>query len=136
MARDLVNVIFYSNEVDSVSFVLTGKWSLPMLRNALVKSVVFKDGIYENQPGTCVTKLRESLSELGYSQGVENVVVLEDDDLARIIRHKTPESRQRWVMIEMPWGDITIGGDVPMRRITKQTWMRDWCDEQNRNNPG
>jgi hypothetical protein len=131
MTQGLVNVLFYSNEADVVSYVLTGKWSLPMIRNALMKSVVFKDGIYESQPGTCITALKEALLQCGYAAGVENVIHLEDEDLAKIIRHTVPSKNQRWVMVEMPWGDITIGGDIPQRRVTKQTWMRDWCDEQN-----
>lgn len=132
MSKKLVNIVFYSNEVDSVSYVLTGSWSLPMIRNALMSGVVNKDGIHEDQPGSCLTLFREGLKKCGYSTGHENIVKLDPPDLHEIVNHKPPNQKHRWIMVEMPWGDILMGGDVPRRRVTKQTWMKDWCDDSNK----
>ena len=134
MSSKLTNVLFYSNEVDAVSHVLTGTWSLPMIRDALMKGVVKNEGIYELNPGPCLTKFKEGLRKCGYDEGHENIVVLDPPDLNMIIRHKTPNKKHKWLMIEMPWGDIVMGGNIPERRITKQTWMKDWCDDHNKRN--
>lgn len=123
-----MNIVFYSHEIGSVSFVLTGKWRLPVIREALIKSLVFKDGIHETQPGKCLTELRTALSKLGHSDGVENQVVLTPPDLINIMQGKPPSKNDRWVMIEMPWGDIVVGGDVPTRTVSKQKWVEEWCD--------
>lgn len=122
-----MNIVFYSHEVGAVSHVLTGKWRLPELRAALMKNLNKLE--YESQPGKAVDLLRDGFEKLKKPTGVENQIELAFPDLKRIMAGQPPAKKEQWVMIEMPWLDITVGGDQPTTVTTKQKWMSDWCDE-------
>jgi hypothetical protein len=126
-----MNIVFFSHEVDAVSHVLTGKWTLPQIREALIKSVVFKDGVYELNPGSAITALGSGFELCSLPRGVENQVNLTPKNLTDIMNGKVPAHNEDWVLIEMPWGDIIVGGTTPSRKVTKQSWMRDWCNGNN-----
>ena len=128
MRKRFVNIVFFSHEVGAVSHVLTGRWNLPQVRDALMKSVVFKNGIYETQPGNALTELRKGFEQCNMPTGEENQVRLNEKSLLAIMKGTVPATKEDWIMIEMPWGDIVVGGTTPTRRVTKQSWMRDWCD--------
>lgn len=128
MRKRFVNIVFFSHEVGAISHVLTGRWNLPQVREALIKSVVFKNGIYEMQPGDALTELRKGFEQCKMPTGEENQVILNQTSLHAIMSGKVPANKEDWLLIEMPWGDITIGGTVPTRKVTKQSWMKDWCN--------
>jgi hypothetical protein len=128
MRKRFMNIVFFSHEVGAISHVLTGKWTLPQIREALIKSVVFKNGIYETQPGHALTELRHGFDICNVFNGVENQVTLNEDHLKTIMSGNVPATHEDWTLIEMPWGDIIVGGTTPTRKVTKQTWMKEWCD--------
>ena len=127
-SKPRMNVIFYSHEVGAVSAVLTGKWSIVELSNALIKSVVFKDGIYEDQPGYAISKLQDSFRDRGYDPGVINQYELTPLECTMVMKGVPPNKLSTWALIEMPWADMIICGDTPSTHITKQKWVKDWCD--------
>jgi hypothetical protein len=128
MRKRFVNIVFFSHEVGAVSHVLTGRWNLSQVRDALMKSVVFKNGIYETQPGQALTELRRGFELCGMPTGEENQVVLNQKSLLSIMSGTVPATKEDWILIEMPWGDIVVGGTTPTRKVTKQSWMKDWCN--------
>ena len=128
MRKRFMNIVFFSHEVGAISHVLTGPWTLPQIREGLIKSVVFKNGIYEQQPGNALTELKHGFDIANLSVGVENQVTLSQEHLNKIMSGKVPTKHEDWTLIEMPWGDIITGGTTPTRKVTKQTWMKDWCD--------
>lgn len=121
-----MNIVFYSHEVGAVSHVLTGKWRLPELREALMKNLNKLE--FESQPGKALDLLVDGFKQVKKPVGVENQIALTMPDLKLIMEGKPPAKKEQWVMIEMPWIDITVGGDQPTTTTTKQKWMRDWCD--------